>query len=75
MNTPRDEYLTWASNRNWEQICRAYPTTGPIRRSMAAASAIMAQYPASHPAHAAAQDEYFDLERRLGANGRFGADR
>jgi hypothetical protein len=69
-----ESYIAWVSAKNWEQFCRDYPKTGPIRRQMAAASALMAQCPPSHPAHAAAQDEYHDLERRLGPSGRFGAD-
>ena len=71
----RDSRCNEQSIRHWRSFIAEHPQTGPIRLKLAKAAGLLASMQEHIPAYAEAQAEYFALEKMLGENGRFSADR
>lgn len=63
------------SKKNWREHIERFQTTGPIQLKMAMAARVMASEYEGSLAYSEAEYEYRALEKQLGHNGRFAADR
>ncbi len=71
----RDSRYGEQNMRHWRSFIFSHPETGPIRLKLAQAARLLASTQEHLPAYAEAQAEYLALEKLLGDNGRFSADR